>query len=89
MAILASSWFHFCSASGWVRAELTGLSAKAARSRGSSGQLEVKQSRGDLCVHATPVRSRGHLMLPKSQLRPADGINPGNIRSQPREFCRL
>ena len=86
---MARLWFHFSAASGWFPAVRTGLRAKAARSRGSSGQLEFKQGRRYLCVHATPVRSRGHLMLPKSQLRPADGINPGNIRSKPREFSRL
>ena len=49
MAILARLWFHYCAASGWFRAERTGLSAKARR-RGSRGQIEFKQGRRDLAI---------------------------------------
>ena len=45
MAILARLWFHFCSASGWVLAERTGLRAKAAGSCCLPGQLSFKQHR--------------------------------------------
>jgi hypothetical protein len=50
MADSASLWFHYCAASGWFRAERTGLSAKATRSRGSRGQLEFKEGRRDLAI---------------------------------------
>ena len=50
MAILARLWFHYCSASGWFRAERTGLSTKTTRSRGSGGQRELKQGRRDLAI---------------------------------------
>ena len=50
MAILARLWFHYCAASGWFRAERTGLSTKATRSRGSRGQIEFKQGRRDLAI---------------------------------------
>lgn len=50
MAILARLWFHFCSASGWVLAERTGLRAKAAGSCCLPGQLSFKQHRRRLAV---------------------------------------